>query len=143
MQNSLPVRRAQMVHTDGLATTAAVMDDAKVPPLLTQADMEDNLDKDDSDKDDKDDKDNEDNNNEKQPDDGLDTAETTLEELLLLIDAANSFNKLSRYGILWTVRHRYTKLSSILFNCYHHEIILVCRQPGEDTIYILSKEGVT
>ena len=33
------------------------------------------------------------------------TAGAISEELLLLVDASNGFNNLSRYGILWTVCH--------------------------------------
>ena len=29
------------------------------------------------------------------------------------------------------------------FNCYRHEIRLLCRRPGEAALYFLSKEGVT
>ena len=64
-------------------------------------------------------------------------------EVLLLVDAANGFNNLSRYGMLWTVRHRWRKLSKFTFDCYRHEIRLVCRQPGGAAEIILSKEGVT
>ena len=69
--------------------------------------------------------------------------ETSKEEVLLLVDAANGFNNLSRYGMLWTVRHRCAKLSRFAFNCYRHEIRLVCRQSGMEALILLSKEGVT
>ena len=59
-------------------------------------------------------------------------------EVLLLVDAANGFNNLSRYGMLWTVRHRCHKLSKFSFDCYRHEIRLVCRQTGgSDDILII------
>jgi hypothetical protein len=45
--------------------------------------------------------------------------------------------------MLWTVRHHCTKLSRLAFNCYHHAIRLVCRQPGNQASIILSREGVT
>ena len=64
-------------------------------------------------------------------------------EALLLVDAANGFNNLSRYGMLWTLRHRCPKTSHFTFNCYRHEITLICRQPGGEVEIILSKEGVT
>ena len=64
-------------------------------------------------------------------------------EVFLLVDAENCFNNLSRYGMLWTVRHRWRKLSKFTFDCYRHEIRLVCRQPGGTDDIILSKEGVT
>ena len=75
------------------------------------------------------------------------TAETPVEppneEVLLLVDAANGFNNLSRYGMLWTVRHRCPKLARFAFNCYRHEIRLICRRPGQEALILLSKEGVT
>ena len=71
------------------------------------------------------------------------TAEATEQEILLLVDAANGFNMLSRLGMLWTVRHRCPKLSRFAFNCYRHEICLLCRRTGQDALILLSKEGVT
>ena len=65
--------------------------------------------------------------------------EASKEEVLLLVDAANGFNNLSRYGMLWTVRHRCAKLSRFAFNCYRHEIRLVCRRPGMEALILLSK----
>ena len=56
--------------------------------------------------------------------------EQSEKEVLLLVDAANGFNNLSRYAMLWTVRHRCRKLNTFAFNCYRHEVRLVCRQPG-------------
>ena len=64
-------------------------------------------------------------------------------EVLLLVYAANGFNNLIRYGMIWTVWHRWRKLSKFSFDCYRHEIRLVCRQPGGAAEIILSKEGVT
>ena len=73
-----------------------------------------------------------------------DESETVPEgEVVLLVDAANGFNNLSRYSMLWTVRHRCSKLSRFAFNCYRHAIRLVCRQPGHTASILLSKEGVT
>ena len=65
------------------------------------------------------------------------------QEGLLLVDAKNGFNMLSRMGMLWMVRHRAGKLSRFAFNCYRHEIRLLCRRPGEEALRLLSKEGVT
>ena len=65
------------------------------------------------------------------------------QEGLLLVDAMNGFNMLSRLSMLWTVRHRCTKMSRFAFNCYRHEIRLICRRPGDTALIILSKEGVT
>ena len=66
------------------------------------------------------------------------------EEILLLVDAANGFNQLSRLGMLWTVRHRCPKLSRFAFNCYRHNIRLLLRRPGGlEALILLSKEGVT
>jgi len=67
----------------------------------------------------------------------------SLEEVLLLVDATNGFNLLSRLGMLWTVRHRCPKLARFAFNCYRHEIRLVCRRQGKAALVILSREGVT
>ena len=64
-------------------------------------------------------------------------------EVLLLVDAGNGFNNLSRYGMLWTVRYRWCKLFKFTFDCYRHEIRLVCCQPSGAADIILSKEGVT
>ena len=69
--------------------------------------------------------------------------EPSQDEVLLLVDAANGFNNLSRYSMLWTVRHRCPKLARFAFNCYRHEIRLVCRRPGMEALILLSKEGVT
>ena len=65
------------------------------------------------------------------------------QEGLLLVDAKNGFNMLSRLGMIWTVRHRVGKMSRFAFNTCRHDIWLLCRRPGEYAIYSLSKEGVT
>jgi hypothetical protein len=65
------------------------------------------------------------------------------EDILLLVDAANGFNNLSRLGMLWTLKHRCPKLARFAFNCYRHEARLLCRRPGQDALILLSKEGVT
>ena len=46
-------------------------------------------------------------------------------EVFLLVNAENVFNNLSCYGMLWTVWHRWRKLSKFTFDCYRHEIRLV------------------
>ena len=71
------------------------------------------------------------------------TAGPSNEEVLLLVDAANGFNNLSRYVMLWMVRHCCTKLSRFSFNYYRHENRLVYRRPGMEALTLLSKEGVT
>ena len=75
------------------------------------------------------------------PEDEMD--ELSDNELVLLVDAANGFNNLSRYSMLWTVRHRCSRLSRLAFNCYRHALRLVCRQPGSAATILLSREGVT
>ena len=64
-------------------------------------------------------------------------------EGLTLIDARNGFNELSRMAMLWTVRHRWPKGSRFAFNCYRHESMLILRQPGDKSVTLWSKEGVT
>ena len=34
-------------------------------------------------------------------------------------------------------------MSRFNFNCYRHEVRLICRQPGGEVVTILSKEGGT
>ncbi len=65
------------------------------------------------------------------------------QKLLLLVDAMNGFNIISRPGMLWMICHRCPKLAWFSFNCYRHEIHLVCRRPGRSVLIILSKEGIT
>ena len=71
-------------------------EDADIPGLLTQEDGDA-------------DSSNDDNGGNAAASDGdaTETVEnTTPAEVFLLVDAANGFNNLSRYGMLWTVRHR-------------------------------------
>ena len=122
-------------------------DDPTCPAILTQPDgMEEDSDDDDNDDDDDDDDEGDDEDGEEEEDEG-DSGEaadsTALEEVLLLVDAANGFNNLSRYSMLWTVRHRCPRLSRLTFNCYWHQVRLICRQPGGEPDIILSKEGVS
>ena len=63
--------------------------------------------------------------------------------MLLLVDAANGFNNLSKLSMLWTVRHRCPRLATYAFNCYRHVKRLICRDAGGEPIIILSEEGVT
>mmetsp|Transcript_37593 Transcript_37593/g.78738 ORF Transcript_37593/g.78738 Transcript_37593/m.78738 type:complete len:434 (+) Transcript_37593:218-1519(+) len=44
--------------------------------------------------------------------------------------------------MLWTVQHRVAKLSCFAFNCYRHEIRLVCWRPEIEALILLSKGGV-
>ena len=44
----------------------------------------------------------------------------SVDEILLLLDATNGFNMLSRLSMLWTVRHRCSKIARFAFNCYRH-----------------------
>ena len=102
-----------------------------MPGLLTQQDG---------------DKENDDDDDDATADGGdatLTAAVDTPVEVLLLVDASNGFNNLSRYGMLWTVRHRCPKLSRFTFNCYRHEVTLICRDPGGHVVSILFKEWVT
>eukprot|EP00957_Ditylum_brightwellii_P141679 10793766-Ditylum_brightwellii.AAC.1 len=58
-----------------------------------------------------------------------------------LVDACNGFNKLSRYAMLWTVRHKWPSGARFLFNCYRHWLLLAIKQPGKEAIFLHSKEG--
>ena len=60
-----------------------------------------------------------------------------------LVDARNGSNELSRLAMLWTVRHSWPAGVSFDFNCYKHWAQLLLRQPGEKSVTILSREGVT
>ena len=68
---------------------------------------------------------------------------TFVMEILLLVDAANGFNNLSKIVMLWTVWHRCPRLATYAFNCYRHQKRLICRDPGGEPKIILSEEGVT
>jgi hypothetical protein len=64
-------------------------------------------------------------------------------EGLTLVDARNGFNKLSRYAMLWTARHRWPKGARFAFNCYRHYVRCLVRCPGGEPSILLSREGVT
>ena len=116
-------------------------DDSNMQRLITQPDgmEEDGDNKDDNNKN------NDEDDGEEQEDaaTGDGAATTVPAEMLLLVDAANGFNNLSRYSMLWTVRHRCPRLACLTFNCYRHQVRPVCRQPGGKPEIILSKDGVT
>ena len=59
-----------------------------------------------------------------------------------LVDANNGFNRLNRYAMLWTVRHRWPSMARFIFNMHRHFVRLVLRRPGKSPYVLLSKEGV-
>ena len=61
----------------------------------------------------------------------------------ILVDARNSFNKLSRLSMMWNLQHRWPAGARFVFNCYRHWAQLLLCQPGEAPVTILSLEGVT
>ena len=60
-----------------------------------------------------------------------------------IVDSCNGFNELIRLEMLWTVRHRWPEGTRFAFNCYRHWAQLLLRQPGNVTVILLSREGVT
>ncbi len=63
--------------------------------------------------------------------------------VLLLADADNGFNNLSRYAMLWEARHRWPSGSRFAYNLYRHECRLLLRgPPGTTPALLLSREGV-
>ena len=60
-----------------------------------------------------------------------------------LVDARNGFNELSRLAMLWTVRHRWPAGARFAFNCYWNWAQLLLLHPGDLSVTILSREGVT
>ena len=51
-------------------------------------------------------------------------------EGLTLVDAKNGFNEMSRYSMLWTVRHIWPKGARFAFNCYRYSVQLIVRTTG-------------
>ena len=62
--------------------------------------------------------------------------------IILLVDADNAFNSLSRRTMLWTVRHLWPAGSRFVFNMYRHSARQIIRN-GAASETILSREGVT
>ena len=62
---------------------------------------------------------------------------------VLLVDATNGFNELSRKAMLWTVRHRWANGARFSFNCYRHSAQLILRRSGGHCTILLSCKGVT
>ena len=62
---------------------------------------------------------------------------------VLLVDAKNGFNELSRKAMLWTTRHLWANGSRFAFNCYRHSSQLLLRRRGLPCLILLSREGVT
>ena len=60
-----------------------------------------------------------------------------------LVDAANCFNNLNRYLVLWQCFHRWHKGSRFAFNRYrHHNIVFVANEPGQEPEVIIAEEGI-
>ena len=62
---------------------------------------------------------------------------------VILVDARNGFNELSRKAMLWTVRHRWAPGARFAFNCYRHSALLLLRGRGHPGEFLRSCEGVT
>jgi hypothetical protein len=61
-----------------------------------------------------------------------------------LFDACNGFNEINCYLMLWNVAHRWNRASQFAFNQYRHWVqCLVRSEPGEPSLVIHSKEGIT
>ena len=74
----------------------------------------------------------------------LDDVPSVEAEGMSLIDAANGFNLLKRYQMLWNVRHRWAKGSRIAFNSYRHFNQVIVRRGGGKTAHvILAEEGLS
>ena len=65
-------------------------------------------------------------------------------KVLLLGDAHNGFNNLSRLVMLWTICHRWHIHAQFPFNWYRHIVQLLVQLPGEvDMESLISKDWVT
>ena len=62
---------------------------------------------------------------------------------MLFVDACTGFNDLIRLEILWNVRHCCPVGGIFSFKCYKHWAQILIRQPGDPSVMILSREGVT
>ena len=62
------------------------------------------------------------------------------DKILLLVDAAKTFNQLNCLGMLWTIRHQCPKVSRFSFNCYRNNIrLLLWRPEGLEALILMSK----
>jgi hypothetical protein len=62
---------------------------------------------------------------------------------VLLVDAKNGLNELSRKAMLWTTRHLWANRSRFAFYCYCHSSQLILWRWGKPCDVLLSQEGVT
>ena len=63
--------------------------------------------------------------------------------LTFLVDAVNWFNNSSCKAMMLIVAHRWPAGAWFVFNMYRHSLVLILHQRGEETLLILSREGVT
>ena len=59
-----------------------------------------------------------------------------------LVDECNSFNKLSRMKILWTVHNRWPARERFVFNFCKYWAHILLLQPNEAPVMLPSQEGV-
>ena len=73
-----------------------------------------------------------------------DTFELDETEAILMVDASNAFNAVSRPAMLWNCRVLWPRCSRFLFNSYRGYAVIVLRDPSRSTTKILvSREGTT
>ena len=77
------------------------------------------------------------------PDSDTPTTESPVAPTILLVDAKNGFNELSRKAALWSVRHMWPAGSLFVYNCYRHAALLVLRGANGEVEFLQSREGVT